>query len=114
MEVPPVQVHVRFFSKFDPQTAKTHRPTESFLRKVFSEHGFKILDVVVKHYYNHSNKQYQEGYGILTLASSQQAGYLFALCPSVTFESVTVTCSLIQNHSSHSLFQPIQCFSYNY
>lgn len=114
MEVSQAQVHVRFFSNFDAQIAKVHRPTESFLRKVFSEYGFNILDVIVKDYYNHSTKHYQEGHGILTLATSQEACYICALCPSVTFESITVSCSLIHKNSSSSLCQPIPCFSNNY
>ncbi len=89
-----VQVYVTFSSNFDTQYAKTHPPTESFLRKAFVEYRCNLLDVIVKDYVHIPEKQSQCGYAILSLASFEEASNLCVMCPSVTFEEVLMSCSL--------------------
>ncbi len=89
-----VQVYVTFSSNFDSQYAKTHLPTESFLRKAFVQYRCNLLDVIVRDYVHIPEKQNQCGYAIFTLASFEEASSLCVMCPSVTFEDVVLSCSL--------------------
>ena len=86
-----VQVHVSFCSFFAPEDIVL--PKESFLRKVLLDHG-KIIDVCVKEYRQYDDKNMQEGYAFITMATMEEAQQLCARFSSVQLQGFTLSCSL--------------------
>jgi hypothetical protein len=86
-----VQVHVSFCSFFAPEDVIL--PKESFLRKVLLDHG-KIIDVCVKEYRQYDDKNMQEGYAFITMATMEDAQHLCSRFSSVQLQGFTLSCSL--------------------
>ncbi len=63
------------------------------MRKVFLDHG-KIVDVCVKEYRQYDDKNMQEGYAFVTMATMEEAQQLCASCSSIFFQGFTLSCSL--------------------
>ena len=83
-------VHVGFISHFVED--QIIRPTEAWLRKVFTQYGV-ILDCSVKDYQWNKDTNRQEGYGFVSFASNDDATNAINVCRNMNVDGIILTCS---------------------
>lgn len=93
-------VHVGFISHFVED--QIIRPTEAWLRKVFTQYGV-ILDCSVKDYQWNKDTNRQEGYGFVSFASNEDAINVVNICRHWNVKGIILTCSRSRFHSYNNV-----------